>query len=184
MKIRSVAVVCVLAHCVVGALGQSGAGAKFGARDPRTCASRKDPVKGAPSADQLKRYFICDAEGVNYAWGPGALTLVTDVTVEVGKGRPFNMALDSFPGIDPTQTIYPIRGKYTFWSCGELGKDGNEPGHSCLNKNQHDNAEGICYRDSFADWHCKFLGKTQTFTNACPGTGGATACRIPPPTGY
>src|ERR1019366_1712559 len=179
MRLRFVVLVFVLALGVVGAFGQSGAGAKFGARDPRTCASRKNPVKGAPTADQLKQYFICDYEQVSYAWGPGALTLVADVTVEVGKGRPFNIVLDSFSGIDPAQTVYPIRGRYTLWNCGELGKDGNEPGHSCQNKIQNDNAVGICYQDSFGDWHCKFLGKTLTFTNACPGTGGATACRIP-----
>jgi hypothetical protein len=105
------------------------------------------------------------------------------VTVEVGSGRPFNMALDSFPGVDPTQTIYPIRGKYTLWLCGVVGKDGNETGHSCLSRSQNDDAQGICYRDSFSDWHCKFLGKSLTVTNACPGKGGAAICRIPPPTG-
>jgi len=177
----------VMASLAVGlppAIAQDGAGKPFGARDPRTCASRKEPAQGAPTAAQLKQYFICDYEIVNNAWSTAILNLITGVTLEVGKGRPFNILTDSFPSIDPTETVYPIQGAYTLWSCGELGKSGNEPGHSCGMKYQNNNAEGICYKDSFANWHCKFLGKTQTITNACPGAGGATICRLPPPTAY
>lgn len=177
-------VAAVLVFGLPLANAQEGAGKPFGSRDPRTCASRKEPVKGAPTAAQLKQYFICDYEIVNSAWNPATINLITGVTLEVGKGRPFNILLDSFPSIDPTQTVYPIQGGFTLWNCGELGKGGNEPGHSCGMKYENDNAEGICYKDSFGNWHCKFLGKTQKITNACPGAGGATICRLPPPTSY
>ena len=66
-----------------------GVGAKFGARDPHTCSSRKEPVKGALTAEQSRQYFICDQERV-WTGATTFLNLVTDVKVEIGKGRPLN----------------------------------------------------------------------------------------------
>ena len=173
-----------LVVCIRPALAQSGVAAQFGARDPRTCSSRREPSKGAPSGDQLTRYFICDEEKVTKSIASGDLLyLLTDVNVEVGKGRPFDMGTDAWPDVDPSQTVYPIRGRYTSWQCGALGTHGNEPGHSC-DKLEQPHAKGICYKDTFADWHCKFSDPGQTSTtNGCPGGGGATSCRLPPPTG-
>jgi hypothetical protein len=42
------------------AYAQQGIGKPFGARDPRTCASREAGL----SAAQAKQYFICDSEKV------------------------------------------------------------------------------------------------------------------------
>jgi hypothetical protein len=57
---------------------QSGMGARFGSRDPQTCPSRKAPAGGGLSAAQAKQY------------------LVSDVTIQVERPRPFNIVTDTF----------------------------------------------------------------------------------------
>jgi hypothetical protein len=140
------------------AQAQRGVGAKFGARDPRTCATLKDPARGAITADQAKRYFICESELVARAAGGGDLLyLVSDVNIEVGKGRPFLESTDAWPNIDPAETVYPIRGSYVVWQCVPLGAINGEPGQNC-SRSAEPHATGICYKDTFRDWHCeKFM---------------------------
>ncbi len=85
--------------------------------------------------------------------------------------------------IDPTQTVYPIQGSYTVWKCGPSGYLGNQTNRFCFNKTEEPHAEGICYKNSFGDWHCVMTDlKTAKTTNACPGTGGGGQSRIAPPT--
>ena len=80
------------------AFAQKGAGAKFGARDPRTCASMKEPQKGTPTGDQMRQILICQEELVTTSLGGReTLHLVTNVTMQVGKPRPFSMATDAWP---------------------------------------------------------------------------------------
>jgi hypothetical protein len=165
--------VLFFAAAVTGALGQSGVGAKFGARDPRTCASRKEPAKGAPTAGQLKEYFICDVERVTNSVSGDTLWLLTNVSVEVGKGRPFNIVTDSWPEIDPSQTVYPVRGGHTYFQCTALGKIGGDPGKNCF-KYEQPHASGICYKSTFGDWHCKMSDNDAT---------GTTMEKFPPPAG-
>ena len=83
----------------------AGPGAKYGARDPRTCSSRKAPASGSLSADQAKQYFICLSEGE----GDDLLYVVSQVRVEVAKGRKFNHDTDGLLDGDATQTVYPYR---------------------------------------------------------------------------
>ena len=171
-------VVMVLALSLSPVFAQKGAGKPFGARDPRTSDSRKAPAKGAISAEQAKQYVIADSERVTQSFGSGMLLhLVTDVKVEVGKGRPFNMQADSFGwatdnGIDPAETVYPIRGSYDSWTCGKLGTINGDPGKNCT-KLPQPAAKGICFKSSFGDWHC-----TMTDFNASQGME-----RYPPPAG-
>jgi hypothetical protein len=170
----------VIALHATDAHAQAGVGAKFGTHNPRTCPSRQQPASGAISAAQAKQYFICDVEAVS----DNSIQLVANVTVQVGKGRPFNMATDShWLNIDATQTVYPIRGGFTTWTCSPAGYLGSDPKRNCSFKTEQPNAEGGCFKNSFGDWHCSMLdGKTQKTTNACPGTGGGASCWIPPPT--
>jgi hypothetical protein len=137
---------------------QDAKGAKFGSRDPRTCPSRAEAL----SAATAKQYFICDSE---YTVGPNAsgesIYLVSDVTVELGKSRPFNPNTDGFGfeaanAIDPSQSVVPIRGSFNGWVCGKLGQINASPGKSCnLTTNPH--ASGLCFKSSFGDWHCTML---------------------------
>ena len=171
-------VAVVLAVSLSPAFAQKDAGKPFGARDPRTSDSRKAPTKGAISAEQAKQYVISDTERVTQSIASGMLLhLVTDVTVEVGKGRPFNMQSDSFGwatsnGIDPAETVFPIRGGFTSWTCSKLGTINGDPGKNCT-KLPQPAAKGICFKSSFGEWHC-----TMTDFNSSEGME-----RYPPPAG-
>jgi hypothetical protein len=124
---------------------------KYGTRDPATCATRTAP----PNAQTAARYFICDAEHES----GDAMYLVNNVKVQVApKGRPFNMRTDSWPGVDPSQPIYDIRGSFRNYQCSAKNSLSweNHPGQACAYGDQP-NATGECYRDTFADWHCKML---------------------------
>ena len=159
-----------------GVLAERGMGAKFGARDARTCTSLKEPGKGAPTADQLKQYFVCFEEKITKSFGSGeTLHLISDLTMEVGKSRPFNMATDSWLDSDPTQLVYPVRGGYTSWGCYVLGTINGERGKNCV-KFEQPHAVGVCYKNSFGDWHCRFVDGTAT-----PSSNALNLS--PPPTG-
>ncbi len=156
------------------ALAATGDGKKFGARDPRACPSLKEPTRGAPSAAQVKQILSCQAEGLQHSGAVGDLLyLVTDVTVEIGKGRAFNILTDSFNSIDPSQTVYPIRGTYTAFQCGVSGSIGAPAGKNCA-RNPPVPMTGSCYKDTFGDWHC----------NLCCQMGSNQRTGFPPPTGY
>jgi len=170
-----VLLVLALAAAVAVADAQQGSGEPFGARDPRTCASREAGLFAA----QAHQYFICDSEQVTQSIASGALLyLVTDITVDTGKGRPFNMQSDSFGfathhGIDPSQTVYPIRGSFTRWQCVPLGHINGEAGKNC-SKLLQPQAKGICFKTTFGEWHCTMTD----FDHNNPGMD-----RYPPPTG-
>jgi hypothetical protein len=166
--------VAMLALGAMTVAAQSGDGKRYGARDPQTCASKKDPVNGPPTAAQFRKYFICDNEFVQHAGAIGDfLYLVTDVTLEVGKGRPFNHLTDSFQNVDPSQTVYPIRGGYVAWQCTALGQVNGDPGKNC-SRNDASKVEGTCYKDAFGDWHC----------HMCCALGSAARRGFPPPAGF
>ena len=158
---------------------QQNSGKPFGARDPRTCSSRKDGL----SAAQARQYVICDYEKVVQPNSPKAiLTLATDVTVEIGRGRPFNMLTDSnYHGIDPSQTVYPIRGSFNGWSCHTIS--GSFSGSNTCSEWPQTAAAGICYKDSFGDWHCEMWDGKQGAVR-CPECNGTAGLKyFPPPTG-
>jgi hypothetical protein len=172
MNVKAISV--IFAMCAMPVFSQAGAGAKFGARDPRTCASMKTPARGAPTGDQLKQIFICESENVSSSIASGELLhLVTDVNIEVAKGRPFQMRTDAWPDIDPSQLVYPIRGSYVMWQCVALGRINGERGKNCTKADQP-HASGVCYKDTFGDWHCKFMDGN---------AGNPGMQRYPPPTG-
>ena len=135
------------------AFAQIGIGARYGARDPRTCADRTAPKTGAPSVAQATQYFICDAEEV---FGDN-LYLVDNVKLQVAKGRKYNPNEDiNMPGIDTTNPVYPIRGSYQQYQCGAI-----YPDHTNLNRNctlySQPKATGVCYKNDFGDWKCKMV---------------------------
>ena len=134
-----------------------GVGAKFGARDPHTCNSRKEPAKGTLTAEQVKKYFFCDQERV-WTGATTFLNLVTDVKVEIGKGRPFNRSTDGFQNsdIDASEMVYPIRGGFTKWQCSPHGEWNVVPGKNCT-KFENPNAGGTCWKSTFSEWHCTML---------------------------
>jgi hypothetical protein len=107
--------------------GQRGIGAKYGARDPMTCDSRKQPVHGAPSAEQAKMYFLCDAEheNVRAVEMANSLVLYSEVQLEVAPTpRPFNPRTDWMRDIDPKRPVYNVRGSFAKYQCSRPGSNG------------------------------------------------------------
>ena len=141
-------------------------GARFGSRDPRTCASRSEPL----TAETARQYFICDQE---FVVGPNAsgesIYLVADVKVQLGRPRAFDPLTDTFEfaqtnAIDPSQKVVPIRGSFNEYVCGKIGQINAPAGSNCnLTTNPH--AMGLCFVNSFGDWHCTMtdLGGVREF---------------------
>ena len=138
---------------------QTPAPANYGARNPATCASRKEPARGAPSAAQALKYFICDNEYVQDWAYRHELHLVSDAQVAVGAGRKFDITQDHPPsneGINNTELVYPIKGSFVSWTCGPV--DASSQGKNCLKYIQQE-ATGTCYKTYPGDWHCRMSGR-------------------------
>ena len=140
------------------AYAQKDSGKPYGARDPHTCASRKDPAAGALSSGQALQYLSCDMEGID---GFGHLSQVANVKVEVAKGRPFNINTDSIPDIDVSQLVFNIRGSLTTGYCSIVDGTVTLAGKNCMISDQP-NAVGMCYKSNFGDWHCSMRDPTGT----------------------
>jgi hypothetical protein len=150
-------------------------GAKYGTREPRTCASRTVPAHGAPSAEQARQYVICELERGD---GANPLSLVTNVKVQVAsvshEPNQFTKEITS-ARIDPREPIWDIRGSFTSYLCKSLGSltASNDIArtHNC-SVSDHPNAVGYCYKDTFGDWHCGMLGgATNERSNVLPPAG-------------
>jgi len=133
----------------------NGVGRRYGTREPKTCASRRDPLNGAPSVEQAREYFICDIEAERVT----SLALVTNVRLEIASGRSFNAQTDSGrTGVDPKQLIYDIRGSFTHFECRPPARGDNafSRTHNCSGF-EEPAAQGSCYKNTFGDWHCTML---------------------------
>src|SRR5690349_14393768 len=109
---RSIIRFILIAGAVVSvASTQTGAAAKLAARHPPSRAALQAPKKGAPTGEQMTKGFICQEEGIS--GGGDTLHLLTDVIMQVGKARPFQMSTDAWPDSDPSQPVYPVQGGYT-----------------------------------------------------------------------
>lgn len=142
----------VLIGLVAASLAMAqGVGVKFGSREPAICANMKDPAKGAPSAQQVKRYVICGAE---HQTG-NDLFLVSDVQVEVGKGVAFRDIPEIHrPGnADPEGQVYQIRGSLKRYLCSTISTAYPNRGKNCRVYNEP-KATGECHKDNFGEWQC------------------------------
>ena len=150
-------------------------GAKYGTREPRTCADRTAPAHGAPSAAQATQYVICELEQGN---GTGPLSLVTNVKVQVASvSHPPNQTIKEITAarIDPREPVWDIRGSFTSYRCSLLGSLIGQSDfartHNCWVSDQP-SATGYCYKDTFGDWHCGLLGGVINWrTNVLPPEG-------------
>jgi hypothetical protein len=149
-------------------------GERYGSREPRTCADKKAPAKGAITAALAAKYFICKAEGIDGQY----LYLVENVKVEVGAGRPYNPNMDlNVPEIDVKFPVYPIRGSLTKYQCKDPQIDYIKiQGRTC-NRTEQPNAKGFCYKTTFGDWSCymtELFGKNEDYFPDVPPPGGKT----------
>jgi hypothetical protein len=131
------------------------------------------------SAEQARQYVVCREEGES----GGALYLIEDVRVEVGKGRPPGPEKSAFADLDHDSVVYPISGSFTAYQCEKTNPGIPTREFYNLNANcrvhQEPNASGICYRDTFGDWTCKMEDMAQRLQgpNLRAGSG------VPPPQG-
>jgi hypothetical protein len=152
---RRFSVMGLTVACMLGsAHGQTGLGARFGARDPFVCKSKKEPAQGAPSPSQARDYVKCTSENVVGSMGP-KLYLMENVQVEIAKGRSFQPSDLNFPDIDNSQLLYPIRGSYDWYVC-HINEVGFPPGENC-NIYKEPSATGYCYKTTFGDWNCTMV---------------------------
>lgn len=167
---------------LLGAFGSAfaqGIGAKYGSREPQTCADTKAPAKGAITAAQAAPYVICSQEGVQ----GDLLYLVENVKVTVGGGRAYNSFSDSYAtDIDTNALVYPIRGSYDKYQCHRV--DADNAGKNCtLYRNPK--AGGKCYKTTFRDWFCSMSDDSNDINNReynLPPPGGAKAANERKPT--
>jgi hypothetical protein len=113
--------------------------------------------------DQAKTYFYCDSERFyagTYGGNGSYLYLVTDVKLDVASSaRPYNALTDSTSAIDPKQPVYDIQGSYAQYQCMTPGSGGGGTysiGKNCTRRDVS-NAAGMCYKDTFLNWHCVYL---------------------------
>lgn len=168
--LATIAVIFLLG-AFVPAFAQKGIGAKYGSRDPRTCADKSLPKSGALSPAQAAQYVICGDEHI-----VDGLYLDEEVTVQVAKGRPYNINEDfNVHDINAKVPVYPIRGSLKQYSCSEIAPDRSNLNRNCSINNEP-NAKGLCYKDSFGDWNCKMVDvSTGEITHRQPPPGGAVA---------
>ncbi len=139
------------------AFGQQGVGTKYGARDPKSCPSQKEPTKGVLTPQQAAKYLTCGVEKESR----GLLYLMQDVKVEIGKGTPFrDLANINRPGTaDPDGSIYQIRGSYKQYACSPVQEKAAyqlaNAGKNCILYDEP-KATGSCFRDNFGEWICKW----------------------------
>lgn len=160
----------LIALLLLGALsyvyGQA-PGAKYGARDPRTCEPDKSPTLTAATASKL---FTCSQEKDAGDY----LYLIADLKLEMGAARKYQTS-DTYADIDPTLMVYPIRGTFTRYQCSRqfnIDADHSNLGKNCTAYPQPQ-AQGLCYHTTFGDWSCKMFDRV---------TSSETAkMHVPPP---
>lgn len=143
------------------------------ARKPHTCQSTTEPKTGAPSVEQAKKYFLCDEEWESSI--PKSLWLITDLTLQVapvsrpvnGTDLKYNTRLGGVHlSMNTDKPVYDIRGSFTRHICHEI-KRYNPVGKNC-SVEQFPNSTGICFRNTFGDWHCRMTGSTKKVGDHLP----------------
>ncbi|MDZ8053252.1 MAG: hypothetical protein RMX68_025495 [Aulosira sp. ZfuVER01] len=146
-------------------------------RKPHTCPSTVEPKKGAPSVEQAKMYFLCDQEWERPRIGSigSALWLISDLTLQVAPhSRPANGTDLTFNtrhggehlGMDTDQPVYDIRASFTSYICNEIRGSYRE-GKNCT-VSQFPSSTGICFRNTFGDWHCRAKGSSKKIGDRLP----------------
>jgi len=131
----------------------------YQARAPRTCSAVTSP----PSVSTATVLVQCSMDGLS-ATGLG---LVQDVTLQIGKSRPFVYYTDAgLPGIDLTAQVYPLQGSYTAYFC-RLINNMSPAGQSCI-KSVVPTAQGWCYKTSFGDYKCRMQGGAPKMEQGMP----------------
>jgi hypothetical protein len=146
------------------------AGGDFGTtRQPRTCASRSAPSKGAISAAQAAIYAACEDEGDNPSKYPGSVNFVDILSLQVAKPRRVTDVDVTRYGqtIDANRPIYPIRGSANWYTCFNLQGGIYQRGQNCIVVRSTQSV-GDCYKTTFGKWACKLSHSGQQETKVSP----------------
>jgi len=160
---------CMVSTMSLGAMEQAHAnppaqGALYGAREPRACPSRK--AAGAPTAAQARALFICD----NEKYISGYLYLVSNVSVQIARSRPYSAWSDSGnTNIDVVSPVYPIQGHFSSSQCSQKSTMlGQDPSRNCI-RTDFSNAVGTCYKSTFDEWTCRLAAPPGTTVTSPKG---------------
>lgn len=131
----------------------------YGTREPYQCGPFTDISGSAPTAEEALAIYVCDYER-NPVGIASKLFLLEDVSIQVGRSRPFGQTSDfSLHDADPSLAVFPIRGTATRIQCGEINT--RNQGANCAETPSR--GEGTCYRNTFGEWSC-----TMFMTDAGP----------------
>jgi hypothetical protein len=137
-------------------------------RRPQTCTAAGKSKKRSLTVEQAKMYFSCDEEWEDKGIGgsfPNKLHLLGDFNIKVApRSRPFNgrdLKFNYHHGWTvlsmSTKPVYDIRGNFTQYICGEIDGRVFPAGKNCTVFKFTDSA-GICFLDTFDEWHCRMSG--------------------------
>jgi len=147
-------------------------GAKYGTREPVTCANRTTPAKGPPSPEQARQYFICEQEGDGITF----INLIANVKLQVAPAsHPPNPGASYPTAPDLNQPAWDIRGSFTKYECTKPPKavptldtvTDFARTHTCTAVDEL-TATGYCYKDNFGDWHCPMWQRGNQNANPRP----------------
>ena len=106
-----------------------------------------------PSIPQATAMAQCWSDAVSSL----GLFLYQDVKLQMGAPRAYLLTSDSnLPQIDPTATVYPIRGSYTYYACH--GINNLVPAGQQCTRSPVPQALGMCWKTSFGDYKCFLQG--------------------------
>jgi hypothetical protein len=154
------------------------------ARTPKTCPSRSEPKRGAPSVAQAKMYFTCESERQDGEVGKGStfvsnIILTDNLTMQVASSsRPangtdlqYNSTYRGSLGMDTTKPVYDIRGSYDRYVCYDTTRSIRDrsiyPVGANCNASRYTSA-GVCFRNTFGDWHCMMKGNSKEIGKKLP----------------
>ncbi|MGA9041658.1 MAG: hypothetical protein WB421_14090 [Terriglobales bacterium] len=136
---------------------ESGIRSRYGTRDPVSCGSRKEPVTGAISEEQARRYFTCGLESkAGIERTDGQVFLVEELKLKVGEAAPEGSA--PIPDAAGISAVYPISGSFVLYACVPISTTPltYNKGKNCSVKTQP-NANGWCYKNINGDWRCDMI---------------------------
>jgi hypothetical protein len=89
------------------------------------------------------------------------LNLLENITMEIGKSRPYQVSEMRLSEIDPSKLVYPICGSFDNYTCGDpqqtlhdsAGKAISPAGKNC-SVYLRPHATGVCWQATFSDWDC------------------------------
>ena len=147
-----------------------GVGARFGSHNPRTCPQGSLSGGKAPTVTQATMSIVCNTEG---PYIDNSLILLSEVTVQIGQGRSYTESnLFDVTDADVHAQVYPIRGSLKKFICSPLPPLGIFPAGQQCSMFPAASAAGVCYKNTFGDWHCSMSG----------GLGSQGESKVPPPT--